>query len=301
MAKQTHKSRQNRAILYVILWVLVLVLLFAVLLKGADIRMLNPKGLVAQEEFKLIIFTTVVLLAIAVPTLFFLYFFAWKYRESNTKATFDPDKKHGKFFIFWLWAIPVAFMLILAPVMWIATHKLEPQKSIDSENKTLTVQVVALRWKWLFIYPEQHIATVNYVQVPVNTPVEFDLTADDTPMSSFWVPHWGGQLYAMTGMTNKLNLIPTTLGDSTGSSAEINGEGFAGMKFTARASSRQDFNTWVQHVKQLPGVLDMVEYESLLKPSENNPPAFYSMAEADLYDKVLMKYMGSHDHHMGQE
>jgi cytochrome o ubiquinol oxidase subunit 2 len=185
--------------------------------------------------------------------------------------------------------------------MWIATHKLEPQKSINSDNKALTVQVVALRWKWLFIYPEQHIATVNFVQVPVDTPVEFDLTADDAPMSSFWVPHWGGQLYAMTGMTNKLNLIPTTLGDSTGSSAEINGEGFAGMKFTARASSRQDFDDWVQHVKQVPNVLDMVEYKSLLKPSENNATAFYSTTEADLYDQVLMKYMGSHDHHMGQE
>lgn len=301
MAKQKHKSSANRSILYVVLWVLALTLLFAVLLKGADIRMLNPKGLVAQEELKLIVFTTVVLLVITVPTLFFLYFFAWKYRETNAKSVYDPDKKHGKFFVFSLWAIPVAIMLVLAPVMWIATHKLEPQKSIVSDNKTLTVQVVALRWKWLFIYPEQHFATVNFVQVPVDTPVEFDLTADDAPMSSFWVPHWGGQLYAMTGMTNKLNLIPTTPEDSVGSSAEINGKGFAGMKFTARASSRQDFNNWVQHVKQSPNVLDMVEYERLLKPSENNPAAFYSKAETNLYDAVLMKYMGSHDHHMGQE
>jgi cytochrome o ubiquinol oxidase subunit 2 len=301
MPKQKHKSRQGRSILYVVLWVLILVLLFTVLLKGADIRMLNPKGVIAQEELKLIVFTTVVLLAITIPTLFLLYFFAWKYRESNTKSTYVPDKKHGKFFIFSIWAIPVAFLLVLAPVMWIATHKLEPQKSIDSNNKALTVQVVALRWKWLFIYPEQHIATVNYVQVPVDTPVEFDLTADDAPMSSFWVPHWGGQLYAMTGMTNKLNLMPTTLGDSKGSSAEINGEGFAGMKFTARVSSKQDFDNWIQHVKQLPDTLDMIEYKSLLKPSENNATAFYSKTEADLYDQVLMKYMGSHDHHTGQE
>jgi cytochrome o ubiquinol oxidase subunit II len=301
MAKQKSKTGRNRSILYVVLWVLALTLLFAVLLKDADIRMLNPKGMVAQEELKLIVFTTVVLLAITVPTLFFLYFFAWKYRETNAKATYEPDKKHGKFFIFILWAIPTAIMLVLAPVMWVGTHKLEPQKSISSDNKPLTVQVVALRWKWLFIYPEQHIATVNYVQVPVDTPVEFDLTADDAPMSSFWIPHWGGQLYAMTGMTNKLNLMPTTLGDSEGSSAEINGEGFAGMKFTARASSNQDFDSWVQHVKQLPDALDMVEYERLLKPSENNPAVYYSMTEAGLYDKVLMKYMGSHDHHMGQE
>jgi cytochrome o ubiquinol oxidase subunit II len=301
MANQTHTSRQKRSIFYVVLWVLALTLLFTVLLKDADIRMLNPKGMVAQEQFNLMVFSVIVLLAITVPTLFFLYFFAWKYRETNTKASYDPDKKHGKFFVFSMWVIPVVVMLVLAPVMWFATHKLEPQKSIASDNEALTVQVVALRWKWLFIYPEQHIATVNYVQVPVNTPVEFDLTADDAPMSSFWIPHWGGQLYAMTGMTNKLNLIPTTLGDSEGSSAEINGEGFAGMKFTARASSRQDFDSWVQRVKLLPHTLDMVEYERLLKPSENNKAAFYSATEAGLYDKALMKYMGSHGHHMGQE
>jgi len=296
-----HTPNRNRSILYVTLWVLALTVLFAVMLQGADIRMLNPKGVVAQEELGLMVYSTVVLLAIAVPTLFFLYFFAWKYRESNAKSTYDPDKKHGKLFIFSLWAIPVIFMLILAPVMWVATHKLEPRKSIDSNNETLTVQVVALRWKWLFIYPEQHIATVNYVQVPVNTPVEFNLTADNSPMSSFWIPHWGGQLYAMTGMTNRLNLMPTTLGDSEGSSAEINGEGFAGMKFKARASTKQDFDNWVQQVKQLPDVLDMVEYERLSKPSENNPTVFYSKAEADLYDTIVMKYMGSHDHQMGQE
>ena len=263
--------------------------------------MLNPKGAVAQGELGLMIYSTVVLLAITIPTLFFLYFFAWKYRESNTKASYDPNKKHGKFFVFGLWAIPVAFMLVLAPVMWIGTHELAPQKSIVSNNKALTVQVIAMRWKWLFIYPEQNIATVNFVQVPVNTPVEFDLTADDSPMSSFWVPHWGGQLYAMTGMTNRLNLMPTTTGDSEGSSAEINGEGFAGMKFTARASSQQDFDSWVLGVKQSPNMLDMVEYERLLKPSENNPSALYARADADLYDTVVMKYMGSHDHQMGHE
>jgi cytochrome o ubiquinol oxidase subunit 2 len=296
-----HKLSRNRSILYIILWVLALTALFAALLKGADIRMLNPKGMIAQHELELIVYSTVVLLAITVPTLFFLYFFAWKYRESNTRATYAPDKRHGKLFVFSLWAIPVAFMFVLAPVMWIGTHELAPQKSIASGDKTLTVQVIALRWKWLFIYPEQHMATVNFVQIPVNTPVEFDLTADDSPMSSFWIPHWGGQLYAMTGMTNTLNLMPTTTGDSEGSSAEINGEGFAGMKFIARASSQQDFNDWVLRVKQSPNVLDMIEYERLLKPSENNPTFLYSSADVDLYDTVVMKYMGSHDHHMGQE
>ncbi|HSX34403.1 MAG TPA: COX aromatic rich motif-containing protein [Candidatus Saccharimonadales bacterium] len=274
-----------------------MVALFAALLHGTNVEVLNPKGLIADSQFGLILFSTLVLLGIAVPSLFCFYFFAWKYRETNTKATYEPNKPHGKWFVFNMWAIPCAIMLILAVVMWIATHKLDPRRAIDSKNKTLVVQVIALRWKWLFIYPEQGIATVNYVQAPVNTPIEFDLTADDAPMSSFWIPSWGGQLYAMTGHSNQLHLMPTTKGDFTGSSAELNGAGFAGMKFTARASSQADFNEWVTGAQQSKDVLDWPEYQKLLQPTENNKAAVYSSTEQDMYGTVLMKYMGSH--HMG--
>ncbi len=300
MAKHKHKTGRNKSGVLILLWLVGLSLLFAMLLYGTDIRLLNPKGLIADDQVKLIVFSVAVLMLIAVPTLFFLYFFAWKYRETNKKATYEPDKRQGTFFIFSLWAIPCVFAVVLALVMWSATHKLEPRKSIGSSSKTLTVQVVALRWKWLFIYPAQGIATVNFVQAPVDTPIAFDLTADEAPMSSFWIPHWGGQLYAMTGHSNRLNLMPTTAGDSAGSSAEINGAGFAGMKFTARASSKQDFDSWVQSTKNSPDVLDLVEYQKMLQPSENNKTTFYSTVEPDLYDKVLSKYMGSH-HHAGQE
>jgi cytochrome o ubiquinol oxidase subunit 2 len=153
-----------------------------------------------------------------------------------------------------------------------------------------------MQWKWLFIYPEQNIATVNFVQIPEDTPVEFELTADEAPMSSFWIPNLGGMLYAMTGHNNRLHLIADTPGDYPGSSAEINGAGFAGMQFTARASSRGDFDQWLQKVKRSPAVLDGAEYAKLLKPSENNPAAFYSATEEGMYDKVLKKYMGSGSH-----
>jgi cytochrome o ubiquinol oxidase subunit 2 len=295
MTKHKHNPSRSRYGLLILLWLLGLGLLFTMLLYGTDIRLLNPKGVIASDQFKLIVFSAGVLMLIAVPTLFFLYFFAWKYRESNHKAAYDPDKRHGRFFIFSLWAIPCLFALVLASVMWVSTHKLDPRKSIASQNKALHVQVVALRWKWLFIYPEQGIATVNFVQAPVNTPVEFDLTADDAPMSSFWIPHWGGQLYAMTGHDNRLNLMPTDKGDSAGSSAEINGDGFAGMKFTARASSQADFDNWVQQVKQSPDILDLATYTKLLEPSENNKAALYSATEPNLYGTVLSKYMGSHN------
>jgi cytochrome o ubiquinol oxidase subunit II len=181
--------------------------------------------------------------------------------------------------------------------MWSGTHRLVPQNQIASTAKPLTIEVVAQRWKWLFIYPEQNVATVNYVQLPSGTPVTFQLTADETPMSSFWIPNLGGMLYAMTGHVNRLNLLPTTLGDYPGSSAEINGAGFAGMKFTARVSTKDDFDNWVQGVKQQTAVLDTPEYQKLLQPSENNPAASYAAVESGLYDKVLMKYMGpGHDH-----
>ena len=156
--------------------------------------------------------------------------------------------------------------------------------------------MVALRWKWLFIYPEQGIATVNYVQVPTGTPVTFELTADDAPMSSFWIPNLGGMLYAMTGHVNHLNLLAETPGDYPGSSAEINGAGFAGMKFTARATSMADFEAWVRLVKPSSEVLNAAEYERLLEPSENNPAVVYASVDRDLYDKVLMKYNGAHNH-----
>lgn len=270
-------------------------LIIRYLLQGKNIALLNPKGLIAQEQQSLMVFTTTVLLAIAVPTLSLLFFTAWRYRESNTKAIHAPNARHSKFLPLSMWLIPTAFMLVLAVFMWSATHRLVPQESIKAEAKPIKIQVVSMRWKWLFIYPDQNIATINFVQVPVNTPVHFELTADSAPMSSFWIPNLGGQLYTMTGHVNRLNLMANTPGDYPGSSAEINGAGFAGMKFTARASSTEDFDRWVQTAKQSANVLDAASYENVLKPSENNPAAFYSAFESGLYDKVVMKYMGSHD------
>lgn len=292
MTKHNKKAHPNKSILLFILGVLCLGSVLALLLRGSDIAIFNPKGLIANEQFNLIVFALVFMMIIAIPTLFLLYFFAWKYRETESNSSYETHTKQGKVFNVVLWVIPTAFVVVLAVVMWSATHRLEPKKALASDKKPVTIQVVALRWKWLFIYPEQNIATVNYVQVPVNTPVQFDLTADETPMSSFWIPHWGGQLYAMTGHMNRLNLMADTTGDYPGSSAEINGKGFAGMKFTARASTQEDFDTWVEEVRNAQSDLDAGEYDELAKPSEYNSVQLYSSYFPDLYDKVLMKYGG---------
>jgi len=296
--KQHRKNKLNQGwfVLFFVLGLVDLGLLIRRLLQGNNVRLFNSKGLIAKQQHGLMIYTAAVMLVIAVPTVLLLYFIAWKYRESNPKATYDPDMRHGKLFNFSAWMVPTVFMLVLAAMMVPATHRLQPRKMIAADAKPLTIQVISMRWKWLFIYPEQKIATVNFVQVPVNTPVQFELTADEAPMSSFWIPNLGGQLYSMTGHVNRLNLVAGTPGDYPGSSAELNGAGFSGMKFTARASDEADFNLWVRQVKQLPNVLDTAKYKSVLAPSENNPAAFYSAFEPNLYANVISKYEGPGGH-----
>lgn len=270
-------------------------LLITYLVQGKNMALLNPKGLIAQEQLNLMVSIVIVLFAVAVPTLSIAFFIAWKYRDTNMKTIRPPlhmTENSSKYLVMSFWLIPISIMILIASVMWPATHRLAPQKSLESDAETLRVQVVSLRWKWLFIYPEQGIATVNFVQFPVDTPVEFEMTADETPMSSFWIPNLGGQLYTMTGHVNRLNLMADTAGDYPGSTPEINGAGFTGMKFTARADSLENFEQWVQGVKQSPDVLDAATYQNLLKPSENNPTAFYSDFDGDLYDNVVMKYTG---------
>ena len=298
MTKRQKKHAQGKTIKLVLVGLVGLGLVIAVLLHGTDVALTKPEGLIASKQLRLMVFTAVVLLGVALPTLFLFYFFAWKYRESNGTASHDPRAQHGKLLVVSIWTIPCVVVLVLASVMWPATHQLAPQKAIAAGIPPLTIEVVAMRWKWLFIYPEQGIASVNFVQVPVNTPLQFELTADETPMSSFWIPHLGGQLYAMTGMVNRLNLMADKPGDYMGRSAEINGAGFAGMQFTTRASSAEDFNQWVQNVRLSPNVLDTASYNKLLSPSQNNPVVLYSQADPTLYDTMLMKYSGSMGMHM---
>lgn len=187
----------------------------------------------------------------------------------------------------------------IAAITWKATHHLDPYKPINSKVEPVKIQVVALRWKWLFIYPKQNIATINFVQFPKDTPVNFELTSD-APMNSFWIPSLSGQIYAMTGMSTKLHLVADKEGDYPGSAAEINGVGFSGMKFTARSSTKDQFDEWVAGVKRDGKALSAKSYEKLSLPSINESVAHYSSVESGLYNKIIMKYMfdpGSKMHH----
>lgn len=291
---KSHAKRRYRRWFWVAM-VLAYVTLIGVLLRDKNLAIINPKGVIAQQQHNLMLYSILVMLILALPTIALIYFTAWKYRDTNQKQVHQPEAHHGKFITACLWLVPASFILLLATMMIPATHKLEPRKAL-ADRPAMTVQVVALRWKWLFIYPDQKIATVNYLQMPIGTPVEFELTADETPMSSFWMPNFGGQLYAMTGHVNRLNLQADQLGEYPGKAAEINGAGFAGMRFVAHATTQQAFDEWVRTVQQGSNKLDAQTYAELLKPSENNAPAFYRLAEPNLYDTIVAKYNGGHQH-----
>jgi cytochrome o ubiquinol oxidase subunit 2 len=175
-------------------------------------------------------------------------------------------------------------------ITWKSTHDLNPFNPIVSDKKAVKIQVVALQWKWLFIYPEQGIATVNFIQFPVDTPVNFEITAD-APMNSFWIPQLGGMIYAMPAMRSKLHLIASEMGDFRGVSANLSGTGFAGMTFVAKSSSLADFEGWVQTVRQSKSQLTAESYKQLVMPSQNNPVATYILQDNNLFEEVLMKYM----------
>lgn len=259
------------------------------LLSWEDFIVLHPQGVIAQKELDLLLVTTMLMLIVVVPVLVMTLLFPWKYREDNYKAKYSPkwDYDHALECIWW--AFPCAIVVALSVFTWKSCHELDPFKPMASEEKHLEIQVVALQWRWLFIYPEQKIATMNYVQFPEKTPLRFLITSD-APMNSFWIPQLGGQIYAMPGMQTMLHLMADKTGVFRGSSANLSGVGFAGMRFSAEATSSDDFASWVQSVQSGAKRLDWQEYEQLVHPSEEREVLLYSLEEPELYQKILMKY-----------
>lgn len=271
--------------------------LFVVLLSGVDIAVLNPKGIIADQQKSLIVFTVLLSLVVVVPVFILLFVISWKYREGNTKAKYTPDNDHNTALEIVWWGIPIAIILLLSVITWKTSHELDPYKALESDTKPLTIQVVALQWKWLFIYPEQGIASVNLLPFPEKTPLNFLITSD-APMNSFWIPSLGGQVYAMSGMTTKLHLMADSVGTYKGSSANISGEGFAKMKFDANSLSRDDFDAWVSKAKSSGNMLGDKTYATLAAPSTVDSPSAYTLQSKDLFTNILMKYMTPTSHEM---
>lgn len=265
------------------------VLLPLLSLGGCNMVLFDPKGQIGVDEKSLIITCTLLMLLVVVPVIVMTLAFAWKYRASNTKATYMPDWAHSTRIEVVVWLVPCIIIAILGWLTWESTHKLDPYRPLDSDVKPITIQAVSLDWKWLFIYPEQGIATVNEIAFPKDTPVNFQITSD-TVMNSFFIPQLGSQIYSMTGMLTKLHLIANEEGVFDGISANYSGSGFSGMKFKAIATSEQGFQDWVAKVKSAQAGLTEEGFPELAKPSENVPATYFSSATPDLFQHILTKH-----------
>lgn len=264
------------------------------LLKDVTIDVLQPTGEVAVGQRNLLYFTLMLSVIVVAPVFVLLSVFAFKYREGRGQK-YEPEM-HGSNLLeaIW-WGIPIIIIIVLAVVTWQTSNSLDPYKKIESDNPTINVQVVALQWKWLFIYPDYNIATVNELPLPVDHPVHFTLAAD-APMSAFWIPTLGSQIYSMNGMSSELNLIANKTGEFTGYNTNINGPGYAKMTFNTRVTSAEDFAKWREETAALPDSLSFANYEKLAEPGVVEEPKFYRLADPNLYDKIIDKYMHGMSH-----
>ena len=265
------------------------------LLSGCNWVLMNPSGDVALQQRNLILISTGLMLLIIVPVIALTLLFAWRYRKSNTEADYQPDWGHSTQLELVIWAAPLLIIIALGALTWISTHTLDPYRPLSridanrpvAENvKPLIVEVVALDWKWLFIYPEQGIALVNEMAAPVDRPIEFRITASSI-MNSFFIPALAGQIYAMPGMETKLNAVINKPGEFDGFSANYSGHGFNGMRFKFHGLATADFDKWVAANKASGKQLTRADYLVLEKPSEREPVQRYASVDASLYKAVL--------------
>lgn len=276
--------------LFIILALEVLVAFLIVAGSGHAI-LLDPQGSIALQQRNIMFTAAALMMLVVVPVFVLTFAIAWRYRASNTRAKYSPEWDNDLRIEFVWWAIPCAIILALAILTWQSTYALDPFRPLESAKKPVTVEVVALDWKWLFIYPELGIASVNFLQAPVGTPINFKLTSD-APMNSFWIPQLGGQIYTMTGMETKLHLVADAPGIYAGYSANISGKGFAGMKFSLKAVPEKEFDAWVAEVRTSDKVLTHEAYDALAEPSEKNPVSYYSQVEPGLFESVIHSFMG---------
>jgi cytochrome o ubiquinol oxidase subunit 2 len=265
-------------------------MLAVALLSGCTLEILDPKGDIGIQEKNLLLTSLGLMLIVVIPVIVMTLYFAWKYRATNTSATYSPRWSHSTAIEVVVWTIPVIIVSILAVLTWTSSHELDPYRPLKSDVKPVEIDVVALDWKWLFIYPEQNIATVNEIAFPVDTPVNFRITSASV-MNSFFIPQLGSQVYAMGGMQTKLHLIAREQGKYAGVSANYSGAGFSGMRFAAIATTQQGFDEWVQKAKSSGTALTPEGYAALTKPSEHTPVAYYSGTPASMFDFVLHSTM----------
>lgn len=268
-----------------------LAVLLSVLLGGcSDFALLNPSGAIAQEQKNIILTALGLMSLVVVPVIVLTLVFAWRYRASNKKAAYAPNWAHSTKIEIVVWLIPAIIIVILGALVLKSSHKLDPYRPLDSAVKPIVIEAVSLDWKWLFIYPEQQVATVNQLVFPANVPVEFRITSVNV-MNSFFIPQLGSQIYAMPGMRTQLHLIADVPGSYDGISSNYSGRGFSDMKFKAIAASQDEFNRWLDKVKRSTVKLDLARYKELEAPSDKNPVAYFSSIKPGLFGCILHQYM----------
>jgi cytochrome o ubiquinol oxidase subunit 2 len=257
------------------------------LLPACNRGILDPAGPIGAQEKQLLINSTAIMLAIIVPTMVATVAFAWWFRRGNTKAQYRPEWEYSGAIEMVVWAIPALTIMLLGGIAWIGSHDLEPSKPLPSKSPALKVEVVSLDWKWLFIYPDQGIATVNQLVVPAGTPVSFRLTSA-TVWNSFFVPQMGTMIYTMPRMTTRLNLEADKPGVYDGLSSHFSGDGFSGMRFQVQALPPDQFAMWAQGSHASGLKLDGAGYAELSKPSSYVKPMTYGAVAPDLFDAIVM-------------
>jgi len=265
---------------------LALALVILLPLGGCGGGILDPQGPIAAQELLLLINSTAIMLVVVVPVILATLAFAWWYRSSNTHAGRGTDEAFEGRMEFVVWSIPALIVILLGGVIWIGSHQLDPHTPIPGKSDPLRVDVVALDWKWLFIYPDKGVAAVNQLVIPVGTPVQFRLTSA-TVMNSFFIPQLGSQIYAMGGMTTHLNLLADNPGEFPGFSANYSGGGFAEMRFIAKAVPASDFDAWINQARGSGSALDDAAYAELAKPSTAVPPMTYRSVTPNFFEHIL--------------
>ena len=248
------------------------------------------KGAVGIAEKTILIDSLAIMLAIVVPTIAATFAFAWWFRASNTRATYLPDWEYSGRIELIVWAIPLLVIMLLGGVAWIGAHELDPAKPLASDTPPLEVQVVSLDWKWLFIYPDQRIASVNQLVVPAGRPIHFSLTSASV-MNAFFVPRLGSMIYTMNGMRTQLNLQADAPGTFRGLSSHFSGDGFSGMHFDVQAVPAEQFAAWVDATRNTGPTLDADSYAELAKQSMNVSPFTFGAADPELFTRIVMQQL----------
>ena len=272
-------------------------LMFAALalLAGCDLIVLAPAGDIAVRQGQLVVISTLLMLLIIVPVMVLIVLFAWRYRQSNREARYEPDWDHSLQLELVIWAIPLLIIIALGALTWISTHTLDPFRPLTriksgqpvaADTKPLVVEVVALDWKWLFIYPEQGIAVLNEMAAPVDRPISFRITSSSV-MNSFYVPALAGQIYAMPGMQSQLHAVINQPGSWEGFSANYSGAGFSQMRFRFLGMNDGDFERWVQRGRGQKATLDRTAYLELARPTEREPVQRWGQVAPDLFAAVV--------------